>query len=270
MKRWETKDTLWLIAVIALAMVLLITVLFGRNVDAISIISIFAGIVSIVLAIYAIIQSFIYDRRSSLTYHKMEDKLSSIDTKQDRLYNIIDGMKSSIDSDPELSQTTKSVIKESLDRVSDEYYSGSGNTIQHIERASVEKEVNNTLAENIIKRNGKLCSPRYGFINLEAISHNTRLYFTYSIRNSISGENWPEQNVSAFFSDRIETYISHKHQLKGIWIYFIVFSDSVYYYITNSETTRHIQKDLHLGANNVLVNKEWIDLIMNDIDNFII
>lgn len=269
MKRWEIKDTLWLIAVLALGGVLFVTVKYGRDIDTISVISISAGIASIVLAICAIIQSFIYDQRSAATYQKMDEKLESIDSKQDLLYDVIDGAKTSIDVDPAFTKEVKAIIKKILDKVSDEYYSGIGKTIQNEERATVAEKVEKDLEETIQRRRGELKPSHNEFVDLEAIYRNTNLYFTYSIRNTVAGENWPQKNVMEFFNRRVETYVSNEARLKGVWVIFIVYSDSIYYYIVNNKMDSPAQDKLSLKDKDVLKNKEWTDLLMNKIDEYI-
>lgn len=232
-------------------------------------ISLITGIVSVILAIFAIILSYRFDRRSSATHKIIDKKLDTIDKKQDTLYDVIDGVKEKINSDPNISQEAKKRVKESLDMVTDNYYSGSSKYIQRQDRASVINRVEHDLIERITNRQGYASSCPNSFVDIKATYHNMKLYFTYSVRNTITGEDWPKSSADSFFLSRVETYKLQKDSLIGVWIVFIVFSDCIYYYITNSETNRFSQNIIRLRDQHVLASNAWTDQLINEIDKFI-
>ena len=167
------------------------------------------------------------------------------------------------------SSETKRIIKVILDKTLDEYHKGVGHTIQNTERAVVGKKVEKDLTGTILKKGGMLLSTQMDFIDVSARFRNKNLFFTYSVRNTISGDNWPDESASNFFYSRISTYSSYRQYLKGIWVVLIIFSDTVYYYITDDETHNPIQNKLSLGEKDVLKSAEWMKVVMNDINMYI-
>lgn len=93
--KWTNKDWKWLLGILVFIISILILIIIGvisvrlsDNIDIVNVISIGAGLVSMVLGIVAIIYAFIQSKESSNTLSKINEKVNKINGINDRLCTI--------------------------------------------------------------------------------------------------------------------------------------------------------------------------------------
>lgn len=115
MKKWRTRDWIWLVSILVGLIILVITIRLDDNDSVVNMISLLASASSITLAIVAIFQSSNYNKKSDEIFESFKNELNILKQNTDIIKeNLLEQVTTTLSNDKNISMDNKFELKNKI------------------------------------------------------------------------------------------------------------------------------------------------------------
>lgn len=226
------------------------------------------GMLSIVLGVSSLIQSYKYNQESAVINEKTKKSLDKILSKQSDVLDALVDVKLGLDFTSDLNETEKTAIIKTLNKDTDYFAKISSTPFNEIPR-----EVIQVFIPFVFRRFYERCDMSVTRVHKENAAFSITdqqhaIYTSYVVRSTVLGKDWPKadesfgEHVSKFFKE-----IGSEFMEKDRYLAIVIFADTVYYRIYK-RPDKYISGKIDTSNESIFRNTSWLTQINSSLTEF--